>query len=368
MNIPMPVKILGGLLLTLFIASMAGSVSGLFGLIAVIAWIAAATVVLHVAGLVPPGIWLSVASMVTKVLAPTAKAMAPATASPFSGAAPAATPRQSRQSDLESSRPKAFERGQNQLKAMIGSDPARTEIFEKIVPLARTSATKGKRLLGASRALVVLITGPHGVGKSAVAHALADMFYGLSVVDIPILSEIPAPSGSRLAPDWALALEEGLDGVTLVDNATWLLQSHPLTGGLHVDGFLEAVTQVANSSPGKLTLVISLTDKDLEAIHQRASFRDLLRRLTVRHLAMRGMEPLDLVTVLESQLQKQQLRLPSGQTEAIRRLIKRYSDSENFDNAEAMRRVAEGLVEGLMGTNRYDVTLEELDAAFEAKC
>ena len=368
MNIPMPVKILGGLLLTLFVASMAGSVAGMFALVAALLWLAAATVVLHVAGLVPPGIWQTVSAMVTKVLAPTAKAMAPAAGGPMGAPSAPAAPRQSRQSDLESSRPKAFERGVNQLKAMLGDDPARTEILEKVVPLARTSATKNKRLLGASRALVVLITGPHGVGKSAVAHALADMFYGLSVVDIPILSELPAPSGSRLTPDWALALEEGLNGVTLVDNATWLLQSHPLTGGLHVDGFLEAVTQVANTSPGKLALIITLTDKDLEAIHQRTSFRDLLRRLTVRHLAMRGMEPLDLVAVLEAQLQKQQLRVPPGQTEAIRRMVKRHSDSETFDNAEAMRRVADGLAEMSMGTNRHEVTLEELETAFEAKC
>src|SRR5258708_5701868 len=121
MNIPMPVKILGGLLLTLFVASIAGSISGVFALIAVLAWAAAPTVVLHIAGVVPPGIWLSVAAMVTKLLAPTAKVLASAAASPFGGGAPAA-PRQSRQSDLESSRPKALERGQNQLKAMIGSD------------------------------------------------------------------------------------------------------------------------------------------------------------------------------------------------------------------------------------------------------
>lgn len=368
MRIPLPVKILAGLLLALLIASMAGSMGRVFALAAAVLWAAAAVVVLHIAGLVPPGIWSGVAEMVTKVLAPTAKAIAPTRGSPSSANVAAAAPRQSRQSDIESSRPKALERGQNQLKAMIGDDPARTEILEKIVPLARTSATKGKRLLGASRALIVLITGPHGVGKSVVARALADMFYGLAVVDIPILSELPAPSGSRLTPDWALALEEGLDGVTLVDNAAWLLQTHPLTGGLHVDGFLEAVTQVANTSPGKLTLIITLTETDLEAIHQRTSFRDLLRRLTVRHLAMRGMEPLDLVAVLEAQLQKQQLRLPAGQTEPIRRLIKRYSDAENFDNAEAMRRVSEGLGEALMGTNRHDVTLEELEMAFEAKC
>jgi hypothetical protein len=368
MNIPMPVKLLGGLLLALLLASMAGSVGGMFALLAALLWAASITVVLHVAGLVPPGIWTTVAAMVAKVLAPTAKVIAPNRGTQPASNAAAPAQRQSRQSDIESSRPKALERGQNQLRAMIGADPARAEILEKIVPLAKTSATKGKRLLGASRALVVLITGPHGVGKSVVARALADMFYGLSVVDIPILSELPAPSGSRLTPDWALALEEGLDGVTLVDNAAWLLQTHPLTGGLHVDGFLEAVTQVANSSPGKLTLIITLSEKDLEAIHQRTSFRDLLRRLTVRHLAMSAMEPLDLVAVLDAQLQKQQLRLPAGQTDAVRRLIKRHSDNENFDNAEAMRRVADGLVEMAMGTNRHDVTLEELETAFEAKC
>jgi hypothetical protein len=367
MRIPLPVKILAGLLLALLIASMAGSMGRVFALAAAVLWIASAAVVLHIAGLVPAGIWSGVAEMLTKFLAPTAKVLAPTRGSPSAATAPAA-PRQSRQSDIESSRPKALERGEKQLKGMIGEDPARKEIIEKIVPLARTSATKGKRLLGASRALIVLITGPHGVGKSVVARALADMFYGLSVVDIPVLSEVPAPSGSRLTPDWALALEEGLDGVTLVDNAAWLLQTHPLTGGLHVDGFLEAVTQVANTSPGKLTLIITLTEKDLEAIHQRTSFRDLLRRLTVRHLAMSGMDPLVLVGVLEVQLQKHQLRLPAGQTEAIRRLIKRHSDADNFDNAEAMRRVSDGLGEALMGTNRHDVTLEELETTFEARC
>lgn len=367
MKIPMPVKLLGGLLIVLLVASLAGSVGGLFALVAVIAWVASVSVVLYVAGLVPPGIWTTSAQMVAKLIAPTAKVIA-ANRGPAGGMAAAPAARQSRQSDLESSRPKALERGTAQLKAMIGADPARTEILEKIVPLAQTSAAKNKRLLGATRALVVLITGPHGVGKSVVARALADLFYGLTVVDVPILSELPAPSGSRLTPDWALALEEGLDAVTLVDNATWLLQTHPLTGGLHVDGFLEAVTQVANASPGKLTLIITLTEADLEAVHQRTSFRDLLRRLTVRHLAMAAMEPLDLVTVLEGQLQRQQLRLPAGEVEAVRRLIKRYSDADNFDNAEAMRRVADGLAEMLLGTNRRDVTLEELDTAFEAKC
>lgn len=360
----MPVKILAGLLLALLVASLAGSLGGVFAWVAVVAWVASASVVLHVAGLVPPGILATGAGMFAKLLAPTAKVIAPNQG----GGAAATAPRQSRQSDIESSRPKALERGTKQLQAMVGADPARAEILDKIVPLAQTSAAKGKRLLGASRALIVLITGPHGVGKSVVARAVADLFYGLTVVDIPVLSELPAPSGSRLTPDWAQALEEGLDGVTLVDNAAWLMQTHPLTGGLHVDGFLEAVTQVANTSPAKLTLIITLTDSQLEAIHQRTSFRDLLRRLTVRHLAMVALDPTDLVTVLDTQLQKQQLRLPSGQNEAIRRLIKRHSDAENFDNAEAMRRVADGLSEMLMGTHRHDVTYEELETAFEAKC
>jgi hypothetical protein len=365
--IPTPVKILGGLLLALLVASMAGSVGGLFGLIAVVLWIAAGSVLLHLAGLMPPGIWTTGAAMIAKWLAPTAKAFAPSIG-PTMGSPAAPVQRQSRQSELEADRPKAVQRGTAQLRSMVGSDPARSEILDKIVPLAKTSAEKGKRLLGASRALVVLITGPHGVGKSVVARALADLFYGLKVVDVPMLSEVPAPSGSRLAPDWAQALEEGLDGVTLVDNAGWLLQTHPLTGGMHVDGFLDAVNQVANTSPGQLTLIVTLTDEQLEAVRGRTSFRDLLRRLTVRHLAMSALDPSDLATVLQQQLQKNNLRLPSDQTEPIRRLIKRYADNENFDNAEAMRRVADGLGEMTLGTQRHDVTLEELDAAFEAKC
>lgn len=368
MKIPLPVKIVGGIVLAIALLSMFDSLSGILGLIAIVLWVLGGAVVMQSAGLVSSGMAGSLASMATRLLAPGVRpAAASARATPHAATA-APAPSQTRQVDLVADRKKAVARAESQLRAMVGDDPARTEILEKLIPQARAFAEKKKPLLGAQRGLVFLITGPHGVGKSMVARALADLLYGLEVVQKPVLFEVPPPTGSRLAPDWAATFEEGLDGVTLADNASWLLQTHPLTGGSHADGFFAAVTQVANAHPGRLAVIVTLADKELEGIHQRAGFKDFVRRLTVRHLAMSAMEPVALVKVLQSNFRQHGLRWSDALNEPVRRLIKRSAeDAEHFDNAEAMRRVTESIVESNPATEGREVQMEELERAFEVK-
>jgi hypothetical protein len=363
MRIPLPVKILGAVLLLLVIATQAQAFASAFKIVAIVLWIAALGVVLHLSGFARAGFVGAALGAVTRVLAPGAvpkSAIGPA-------ANAAAAPPQAKHVDLIADRGKALERGRAELTAMFGEDPARKEILDKLIPQARAFADKKKPLLGASRALVFLITGPHGVGKSMVARALADVLYGTSVVNKPVLFEVPAPTGSRLAPEWVTLLEESLEGIVLVDNAPWLLQTHPLTGAMHADGLFDAITQVANANPGKLAVLVTLADKQLEPINQRAGFKELIRRLTLRHHAMAAMDPQDLLKVLRAQLEKHGLKFPDALSEPARRLIKRYSDSDAFDNAEAMRRIAESLLEANPVTDGREVKLEELEAAFESK-
>src|SRR4029434_6620771 len=121
-----------------------------------------------------------------------------------------------------------------------------------------------------------------------------------------------------------------------------------------------ALRQVQTAMRGRSAVLTPLAAKQLEPINQRAGFKELIRRLTLRHHAMAAMDPQDLLKVLRAQLEKHGLRFPDALSEPTRRLIKRYSDSDAFDNAEAMRRIAESLLEATPVTDGREVKLEEL--------
>jgi hypothetical protein len=354
--LPIPIKLLLIGLAILVVMSLAPRLAGLLGIAAVVLWALAAVGLIYAAGLLPDALRKSAIGELARALVLDARAPGqPVT--PAGGGTPA--PR------AEADNRRAAAAGaESELRAMRGDDPARAEILSQILPRATALRGKGRRLLGAARALVFLVSGPPGVGKSTVGRALAALLYGLETLATPKRVDVQAPSAGRLDADWRDKFLDGLDGVVLIDNANWLAESNPLMGVVNADVLFAALVEVGDRFPGRLTVIVTLGDRALAQIAGNANLREVERRLTLRHLAMDPIPTDALIELLREALRAADVAMPAELDGVARRLVRSLAetDGDAFDYAEAMRRAAERIEELAAAAGRKEATRDDLEA------
>ena len=361
-SLPFPIKLFAILAAFLIALAVLPQIAGWLGIAALVLWAGVAITLLHAAGLLPAFVMQTIVGQAARWIVGTTTMQAQRVQAP-----PPLGSTGSTAGVVPVSRGDALKKGEATLRKLRGTDPAIAEILNSILPRARKFERERRPLLGAARGLVVVVSGPPGVGKSTVARALADIFYGISVVAKPAVTEIEPPEGGRYTTHWKERLQEAADGIVMLDNAGWLAETDPLTGAVAGDSFLRIVVDTAERLQGRLTVVLSITDSDLAKLEATIGGREVARRLTIRRLVMSVQPPELLVELLRDGLAARRISLPDALGSKVRRSIIELANNEGerFDHAEAMRRIAERLEEQVAASERREVTAADLEVVFE---
>lgn len=357
-SIPIPLRIAGCVVLALVLFYVASKFSGVIAIAAIVAWAVVLGGLLYATGLAPgiPGLPI-VGKLVLAISLPQSQ--------PMSRRRTLAGEQRSDPSTLDMDKLAAD--AQHRLGQLAGNHPAVSKILKSIVPLAETRALRQQRILGAPRALVAIVFGPRGVGKSTIADALADLLIAHKAVSRPVKVILEAPVPGRIEADWTQTLERGLDSIVLVDNARWLADSNTFTQTINGEALLASISSLADRYPGKLAIIISMTTDQYDKAFASQAATEYLRRMTFFDFPCDSIDQDSLYRLFVGYLRDQRIELDPKWEKKIIRSIREAAEYEGdrFDHAEAMRRWAEQLSMRLAEDNRQTPTDEDLSAVID---
>jgi len=348
--IPWPLRAVGLLLVGLVAFKLIGAVpAALLIALAAALWVVALTALFYEAG------WLNALARAPVIPAflgfvTNRAAVARAVRAEAGSAAAQAAP-SGALDDAE--RRRLFAEAEAALDALQGVDAAREAIRTRLIDIARHDPENpfGSR----APAVLMLLSGPRGVGKTQAAHACARMMAGLGALrtaGIVTLRESDLRGGGHAsATELGRAKAgEALDGALLLDDADWLLQPDPYGGGADGPGvdIGLAILDVAQAHPRRILLLATLSAEAEARLRADPAHARWLGKLTVRSAAFGHLDDAALLAILEGHLAASGWRLENDDaTRAARRLLSDLRDraGAHFDNAEACRRTAEKLID-----------------------
>lgn len=273
----------------------------------------------------------------------------------------------------EEARNRLYADGRTRLASLVGVDDALDAIEHRLVDVARAAAGAGDKGFGSKApALVALLSGPRGVGKSEAARAISEIYAGLGSLEtakIVRLREQDVKNAYGAGGDAARArAEEAVGGTLLLDDADWLL-SDPAGADAGL-----SILDVATEHHQRMLVLVVLSARGERALRADADHARWLGKLTVRTVSFPALSDDALLEILARQLDHLDAELDPAALPAARSLLRdaRARAQDAFDNAVACRRVAEVLVEIAMGRadpdggpGRWIVTRDDLRIAAE---
>jgi hypothetical protein len=232
-------------------------------------------------------------------------------------------------------------------EVLVGVDDAIATIDESLLDVARSAQQRGEAGFGfgtTAPALVIILAGPHGVGKTVAATAIAELYVGAGILKtekIVALRERDVDSGfGRTDTRTVLKLaESAVDGTLLVDNADWLVGADSAAeAGL-------AILEVAQTNPQRLLVILTTSDAVERKLRNDSRHGRWLNKLTVRTITFKPLDEPTLFELLKRNLDSRQLRLDDMAEKPAVGLIREMRDAmgTDFDNAVACRRLADDL-------------------------
>lgn len=242
--------------------------------------------------------------------------------------------------------------GAAELDALVGVEAAKDAILTRLVETAKLDPSNPFATL--APAVLVLMSGPRGVGKTIAAQSCVRMLAGvgaLRTANLVTLLESDFRGGARITVTDLVGgkAKAALGGVLLLDDADWMLSSvsNGQGAGLGVEVGL-ALLGAAQKYPRGFLLIATMTAEGEERLRRDLGHKRWLDKLMVRHVPFNNLDDGALLTVLNRQLATAGWRFDSDESSrAARRLLaSRKEDSlDGFDNAEACRRLAERLID-----------------------
>ena len=259
-------------------------------------------------------------------------------------------------------RDRLFQDGNTLLDGLSGAEAIRSSILQRFIEPAQSNPENP--FATQSPMVCAIYEGPRGVGKSTAARATALMMAGCNALDtarMVVIKESDLRSGVyRSAIDLGTKKAiDALNGTLLIDDADWLVPSdnQNRTAGSAGSDVGMAILDIAAQNPKMLFLILTMSSEAAARLRSDSSHLRWLGKLTSREIKFDRLGPDILLDITQQQLATAGWKLDSESTKAsLRRLLTEHSDRANneFDNAEACRRIAEQLIE--TATNELDET------------
>ncbi|MEM6973457.1 MAG: hypothetical protein AAF577_11685 [Pseudomonadota bacterium] len=358
--IPLPLRIVGGLLIGMLLFRFLGGMGPLLLIIGIVLWIVVLAALLYDSGPLAslggmPGVGRGLDWITNRQSAQMTTSVAPAPDQP--GAA--AEPSQPRGGLGDSDRETLMAEAYAALDALIGQQTAvdliETRLFE---PVRAAAGADGQVFGSRAPAMLVLVSGPRGVGVPETAFAIARGFAGLGALKRAHIAELRTRDTRNDAAEAATKkAEEAIGGTLLLRDADWLLA--PDAYGAATPPGVEAgmaILEVAERKPQSFMIVATLPEGMDEKLRMDAGHRRWLDRLAVRPVKLNALNDDELLEILQRELTAIGCPLEDEGIRPARALIRevREAQGEDFDNAEACRRLAEQL-----STAETEIGLEE---------
>jgi len=253
----------------------------------------------------------------------------------------------------DAERLRLYSAAQEALAALHGNDDARDLIYQRIIEPA--AANPGNPFGSNAPAVIVLIAGPRGIGKTTVAHAVAHLLVGVGALKTAKIVTV-RPTDLR-AGEFGSAIQLGRakataakGGALFIDDAEWLLAPPDPYVGQDSPGvdFGMTVADVLSQAPGEAVVIATMSEEALGRLKEDAAHARWLGKLARREIVFDDLDDDALLDVFVSTLTAMNWRLEGDDTaQALRRLLAelRHRKGKAFDNADACRQTAEKLME-----------------------
>ncbi|MEM9287035.1 MAG: hypothetical protein AAGA36_01740 [Pseudomonadota bacterium] len=350
-SIPLPVRLGLGLLSVIMLYKLLqnfGGFSGLIWLVAIVLWICVLLAALYDHGLLNP---LTKVPGISHLLAFLTRRKSGAAVSEGDVEDSAAKSTSGR-ALTEEERDALFAEGMGKLDTLVGVDESLEIIEQRLLDVARAAKGATEKGFGTKApALVVVLCGPHGVGKTETAFAISKIYAGMSALEsakVVTVREQDVRSGahSDVAQE---KTEAAIGGTLLLDDADWLLAADPY-GGAGSPGvdFGVSMLDVLRTRPQETLVIITLSDSAERRLQNDGGHARWLGKLTVRSVPFSHLEIEDLYRIFQRHLDGHDVDHTDDTQVVFKGFVRderaRLSD-DHFDNAEAARRMAERALE-----------------------
>jgi DNA polymerase III delta prime subunit len=155
-----------------------------------------------------------------------------------------------------------LEEAQRNLAKLKGIEESKDIVQSNLLDLIERARQQGKSGFGVrADGVVLILSGPKGVGKTTYAELLEPLLYGLGALYKDTLIRFSQSDLSAGQSTYQVALDKAhnaLDGMLLVDDADWLLEKEAWGGspGIEVGRTLSEVTK---NYPHRLFMVLVLS-------------------------------------------------------------------------------------------------------------
>lgn len=234
------------------------------------------------------------------------------------------------------------------LEPLLGIDEALNGI-QTLVDNAKAAHKHGQVGFGIhAPALLIVISGPAGTGKTHISNALALLFYGSHA--------IPTPTSFLLGKRKLLALDPqrlfddlvGIhaSGVIILDDADWMLSPSGQYTHKPIDEIGPELAEYVANQPNNFVVVVNGSQEQMEEMFGAGDHKKWLRSFQITQIHTKHLNDENLLTILQDLLYQKGWTLSDDANSSVQKLLRqlREENLQTFDNAHTVSHLADKLI------------------------